>query len=148
MSGERTPYPFRESNPDSFASAFSPDGRWLAYCSTASGERQVYVEPFPGPGGKWQVSPAGGCYPRWRRDQKELFYLSTDNKMMAVEVKANGSSFVTGAVTPLFEAQLYRIFTGAYDVSADGQRFLIISDPGQPDASITLVQNWAAEMKK
>ena len=147
LSGERKPYPF-QIKPDSFASAFSPDGKWLAYCSTASGERQVYVEPFPGPGGKWQVSPASGCYPRWRRDQKELFYLSTDNKMMASEVKANGSSFVIGAVTPLFEAQLYRIVTGAYDVSADGQRFLVISNPGQPDASITLVQNWDVELKK
>ena len=148
LGGERKPYPFRESQATSFASAFSPDGKWLAYCSSATGEQQVYVEPFPGPGGRWQASPAGGCFPRWRRDQQELFYLSTDNKMMAAEVKASGLSVAVGAVIPLFETQLYRTVTGAFDVTADGQRFLLISNPGQPNASITLVENWDAELKK
>jgi Tol biopolymer transport system component len=148
LRGERKPYPLLESQGTSFVSVFSPDGKWLAYCSSASGEQQVYVVPFPGPGGKWQVSAAGGCYPRWRGDQKELFYLSTDNKMMPVEVKASGSSFAIGAETPLFEAQLYRTVLSAYDVTVDGQRFIVVYDPGQPNATITLVANWEAELKK
>jgi Tol biopolymer transport system component len=143
------PYPLLpESQGSAVTSVFSPDGKWLAYCSAASGEQQVYVIPFPGPGGKWQVSSTGGCYPRWRSNQKELFYLSSDNKMMAAEVQTSGSSFAIGAVNPLFEAQLYRTVISGYDITPDGQRFIVVYDPGQPNASIALVQNWNAELNK
>jgi hypothetical protein len=80
---------------------------------------------FPGRGGKWQISTGGGCYPRWRHDEKELFYLSADNKIVAAAVSAGRSSFVIGAVTPLFETPISRAFIGAYDVAGDGQRFII-----------------------
>jgi serine/threonine protein kinase len=148
LSGERKPTPFLQSQFTSFLSAFSPDGKWLAYCSSETGEQKVYVVPFPGPGGKRQVSPAGGCYPRWRHDEKELFYLSPDNKIMAATVSVSGSSFTTGAVTPLFDTPVYRTFFGAYDVTADGQRFIIPYEPGQSNTVITLVENWDAELKK
>jgi len=147
-SGERKPSPFLQSQSSALLSAFSPDGKWLAYCSSETGEEKVYVVPFPVPGGKWQVSPGGGCYPRWRHDEKELFYLSTDNRIMAAAVSASGSSFAIGAVTPLFETPVSREIFGAYDVTANGQRFIIVYEPGQPNATITLVENWDAELKK
>src|SRR5215470_14918705 len=147
-SGERKPSPFLQSQSSSFLSAFSPDGKWLAYCSSETGEQKVYVVPFPVPGGKWQVSPGGGCYPRWRHDEKELFYLSADNKVMAAAVSASGASFTIGAVTPLFETPIYRTFFGAYDVAADGQHFIIPYEPGQSNTIITLVENWDAELRK
>ena len=148
LTGERKPIPFLQSQFTANLSSFSPDGKWLAYCSTESGEQKVYVVPFPGPGGKWQVSPGGGCYARWRRDGKELFYLSPDNRIMAAEVKTDGSSFAIGAVKPLFETRVYRSTFGGYDVTADGQRFIICYEPGHPNVAITLVENWDSELKK
>ncbi|HXW94061.1 MAG TPA: hypothetical protein VEK33_26160, partial [Terriglobales bacterium] len=148
FAGDRKPSPFVQSQFTAFVSVFSPNGKWLAYCSTESGEQKVYVVPFPGSGGKWQVSQGGGCYPRWRRDGKELFYLSPDNRIMAAEVKTDGSSFGIGPVKPLFEASVYTSILGGYDVAADGRRFIICYEPGQPNVAITLVENWDAEPKK
>jgi Tol biopolymer transport system component len=147
LSGERKPYPFLQSQFTQIIASFSPDGRWVAYCSNESGEFKVYVVPFPGPGGKWQVSAGSGCTPRWRRDGKELFYLSLDNKLMAAEARASGSSFEVGALHTLFETRPSTGF-GGYDVTADGQRFVINYSGGQPTAAITLVVNWPAEVKK
>jgi len=150
FAGDRKPSPFvAQSQFTAFVSVFSPNGKWLAYCSTESGEQKVYVVPFPGLGGKWQVSPGGGCYPRWRRDGKELFYLSPDNRVMAAEVKTDGSSFGIDAVKPLFETRVYSsIEGGGYDVAADGQRFIICNEPGQPNVAITLVENWPFLLRK
>jgi Tol biopolymer transport system component len=149
LSGERKPFAVQQDPVFTMLrAAFSPDGKWLAYCSSEAGELRVYVVPFPGPGGKWQVSAGGGDSPRWRRDGRELFYLSLDNKIMAAEVKTVGSSFSIGDVKPLFETQVYRAIVGAYDVTADGQRFLVVYEPGQPNAAISLVENWDAELKK
>jgi len=149
MVGERKPSSFLLSPFAMLFSAFSPNGKWLAYCSTESGEPKTYVVPFPGPGGKWQVSPGSGCYnPRWRRDGKELFYLSADNKIMAAEVNASGASFTIGAVNPLFETRVYRSNFGGFDVTADGQHFIICYEPGQPNVAITLIENWDAALRK
>jgi len=126
---------------------FSPDGRWLAYTSDESGRPEVYVQPFPGHGGKWQISTAGGGQPVWNRNGKELFYASADNKLMAVDVKAD-SSFEVGTPRALFDVHLKSINGWKYDISPDGQRFLantVIEVKANP---ITLVLNWAAEAKK
>ncbi len=147
LEGERKPFLFQKSDFAEREASFSSDGKWAAYCSNESGEYKVYVVPFPGPGGKWQVSPAGGCGPRWRHDDKEIFYLSSDNKMMATEVKASGSSFEVGATHALFATRPYGVF-GRFDVSPDGQRFAIPYEAGQPSAAITLVVNWPAALKK
>jgi Tol biopolymer transport system component len=147
LEGERKPYLFHASQFSEREAAFSPDGKWVAYCSNESGDYKVYVVPFPGPGGKWQVSPEGGCGPRWRRDGKEIFYLSSDNKMMVTEVKSSGSSFEIGSTHALFSTRAYGVF-GRFDVSADGQRFAIPFEAGQPSAAIALVVNWPAELKK
>jgi len=122
--------------------------RNIALALTTPGGIGRGIVPFPGPGGKWQVSSGGGDYPRWRRDGRELYYLALDNKIMAAEVKATGSSFAIGAVKPLFKTRAYLSTIGAYDVTADGQRFIIAYEPEQPNAAITLVENWDAELKK
>jgi hypothetical protein len=109
---------------------------------------EVYVVPFPGPGGKRQVSTGGGSQPSWRRDAKEIFYLAQDNKLMAAEVKIVGTSLDIGKVGALFDAQPFRSGGWVYDVSADGQRFIYLYEPGQPGAALTLVVNWDAELKK
>jgi hypothetical protein len=102
---------------------------------------EVYAVPFPGPGGKRQISTGGGCQPTWRRDAKEIFYLALDNKLMAAEVKMTGSNLEVGAVNPLFETRLFRGGGWSYDAAADGQRFVVNYSPEQPAAAITLVVN-------
>ena len=132
---------------------FSPDGRWMAYASNETGSWEIYVSPFPSATGKWQVSSAGGEEPRWRHDGKELFYLSAEGKMMALAVTP-GASFKAGSPVALFQTTHRRQPVSAqdqfsYDVSGDGQRFLIITKVDEANAapsSITL--NWASEMEK
>ena len=127
-------------------SRFSPDGRWIAYDSNESGRTEVYVRPFPAGSGTWQVSTAGGALPNWRRDGKELFYMSPDFKLMAVPVSAD-AKFHTGAPVPLFA-----VHPGAgtvYDFSSDGQRFLVNSlpsDVGSPPLDLFI--HWTALLGK
>ncbi|MFY9530945.1 MAG: protein kinase, partial [Candidatus Acidiferrales bacterium] len=148
LGGDRKPFPFLQSQFAEVLARFSPDGKWVAYCSLESGRMEVYVRPFPGPGGKWQVSTEGGYLPRWRRDGKEIFYLSPDNKLMVAEVREGGSSFEVGKVHALFEIRPYGQ-RGSYDVTADGQRFIILDYAReQSTAAITLVVNWPADLKK
>jgi serine/threonine protein kinase/Tol biopolymer transport system component len=149
MTGGAKPYPLLQSEFSEFHGRFSPDGRYFAYVSTESGRPEVYVQSFPPAGGKWQISTEGGAQPHWRRDGKELFYLSADRKMMAVEVKLEGS-FDSGVPTTLFQT-LVSGFTSPnrYDVSADGQRFLVNSAVEEASKTpISLVLNWASTLKK
>jgi eukaryotic-like serine/threonine-protein kinase len=148
LNGEQKPYTFLQSQFSEILPVFSPDGKWVAYCSNESGEMKVYVVPFPGPGGKWQVSPLGGYAPRWRRDGKEIFYISSDNKIMAAEVNGSASSFMVGNVKQLFDTRVVRVGVGPFDVTADGQRFIIAYEPGESTAAVTLVTNWNAELRK
>jgi serine/threonine protein kinase/Tol biopolymer transport system component len=148
LSGDRKPVPFLQTPFNEYDGQFSPDGRWVAYGSDESGKDEVYVAPFPGPGGKWQISTAVGTYPRWRRDGTEIFYLAPDNKLMAAAVNGKGSRFEVGAVKPLFETRALDPTRNCYAVSADGQRFLINTDPQTTSAPITVVFNWAAGLKK
>ena len=123
----------------------SPDGHWIAYESNESGRFEVYVAPFPGPGGKRQVSTAGGAGPRWRADVKELFYRAADNRLMVAEVDARGGALEVKKVSPLFGP-----IVGAtgYDVSADGRRFLmLVPVGGEADTPLTVVRNWTAGIK-
>jgi len=126
-------------------SQFSPDGRWLAYNSNESGRSEVLVVPFPGPGGKVRISTGRGDNARWRRDGKEIFYLA-GNTLMAAEVTANGSRFEVGAVQRLFEVPMVDGYW-PYDVSPDGQRFLVNTLEGAV-APLTIVVNWPAGLKK
>ncbi len=152
VTGDRKPMPVVNTKGERTAGQFSPDGRWVAYSSNESGKREVVVTPFPGPGGKWQVSTAGGSEPRWRRDGRELFYLAPDGKLMAVEVQ-QGPTFEAGVAKPLFQTRAREHVssndTFSYDVSADGQRFLVNTDVGEAISSpLTVVFNWVAELKK
>ena len=129
---------------------FSPDGRWAAYSSNEAGSWEVYVSPFPTANSKWQVSREGGQEPRWRRDGKELFYLSGDGKLMAVPVKT-GSNFEAGPATALFQTRArqpisaFEVFS--YDVTADGQKSLINARSDEP-APLSVLLNWASEMER
>jgi serine/threonine protein kinase len=143
--GASKPYPFLRTEFNEQDPQFSPDGHWIAYESNESGRYEVYVVPFPGPGGKRQVSTAGGTGPRWRADGKELFYGAADKRLMAAEVDAKGGAFEVKKVEPLFGP----IFGGErYDVSADGQRFLtLVPVGGETDTTLTVVQNWTTGIK-
>jgi serine/threonine-protein kinase len=129
---------------------FSPDGRWLAYASDESGRFEVYVQAYPGPGGKWQISTDGGTGPIWNRSGLELFYRSA-NKLMAVNVTTH-PSFSSGKPKMLFEGSFLSegpVFP-SYDVSPGGQRFLMIQpvDQGQTASTqINVVLNWTEELK-
>jgi Tol biopolymer transport system component len=150
LSGDHKPVPFLNTKFDVAFGQFSPDGRWVAYRSDESGRNEVYVAPFPGPGEKWQISTAGGTLPRWRRDGTEIFYLAPDNKLMVATVNGKGASFEVRAVNPLFETRIALGGRYQYDVSPDGQRFLINTLPEQAASAdpITVVLNWTAGLKK
>jgi Tol biopolymer transport system component len=136
--------PFNESVP-----SFSPDGHWLAYISDESGHFEVYVQAYPGPGGKWQISTEGGSEPVWNPNGRELFYRSGD-KMMAVDI-ATQSGFIVSKPRMLFEGRY--LSTPAtfpnYDVSPDGQHFLMLKPSEQAARTqINVVLNWFEELKQ
>jgi Tol biopolymer transport system component len=148
----RKAQPFLQTKFNEAAPQFSPDGHWLAYVSDESGRKEIYVQPYPGPGGKWQISTEGGVEPLWNRNGRELFYRS-GKKMMAVEIVTK-PSFSPGTPKVLFEGQyqsLPTISTPNYDVSPDGQRFLMLKPVEQVQAAptqINVVLNWFEELKR
>ena len=151
--GERKPFPFAQTAFDEENGQFSPDGHWIAYQSNESQRNEIYVAPFRGTegsaGGKRQISTAGGSAPRWRQDGKEIFYLGPDNRLMAADVNAKGTTLEVGAVRPLFGPLSLGGGFSQYDVSADAQRFLfaIASEQGATQP-LTLVKNWTAALQK
>jgi Tol biopolymer transport system component len=152
LSGAQGPFPVVQTRFNEDEGQFSPDGRWIAYTSDESGGDEIYLEPFPGSGSRWQVSTAGGGQPRWRRNGKELFYIARDAKLMAVpiDLPSSGKTPVVGAPIPLFATRLAS--RGArkqqYAVAEDGQRFLMNTGIDEATASpITIVQNWMAGLK-
>jgi len=148
MTGDRKPYPFLATEADEADAAFSPDGRWLAYFSDESGRPELYVVPFPGPGGKWQLSSSGafgGAW--WNPDGKELAYVSADLKMTSVDVNGKGNEFAIGATrTLLGDRPLTNVRGGTW--SRDGRRVLLAVLPGDAAAPLTLVENWAADLRR
>jgi serine/threonine protein kinase len=128
----------------------SPDGHWLLYSSMESGRSEVYVTSFPGIKGTWQVSSGGGSAPQWRRDGRELYFISQNGFLMAAEIKASNGSFVLGAVKQLWERRVNPdLFQGQYAVSPDGQRFYVSAmKEGMIHSPLTLLNNWPAELKK
>ena len=144
--------PFLTGNFAYRSGQFSPDQKWVAYSSNESGKWEVYVTSFPDAKGKWQVSSGGGVQPRWRGDGKELFYLSADGKLMAAPIRA-GATFDAGAPVVLFQANAKEPVATSeqlmYDVSKDGQRFLINTQVRNADTQpMTVVLNWLAGLTK
>ena len=148
---DRKAQPFLQTSFNESVPLFSPDGHWIAYISDESGRFEVYVQPYPGPGGKFQISAEGGMEPVWNPNGRELFYRSGE-KMMAVDV-ATQPSFSAGKPHLLFEGPYLptRLTFPNYDVSRDGQSFLMLKPVEQSEAAptqINVVLNWFEELKQ
>ncbi|MBI4263725.1 MAG: hypothetical protein HY657_05080 [Acidobacteria bacterium] len=122
----------------------------MAYASDESGPLEVYVQSVPAGTGRWQISPNGGFEPRWRADGRELFYVAADRRLMSVTVAETGGALQAGVPRPLFATEIDVnpvSYPSQYDVSRDGQRFLIKRPAlGDTPAPITLVFNWASAL--
>jgi hypothetical protein len=154
--GERKPFPAVVNQSDSGLGDFSPDGRWIAYVSAEAGQEDVYVAPFRDAGEKVRVSNTGLAQnvngvtapPRWRSNGREICYLDAAGMLTAASVRISNHSVAVEKITPLFKltpAQGTRIF---WDVSADGERFLVTANEQQASAPVTLVINWSALLNK
>jgi hypothetical protein len=141
--------PLIEGEPDEGDGVFSPDGRWIAYVSSEAGPLNVYVRPLGRPGPPRRISAEGGSHPRWRRDGRELFYVSPAGLLMAVPILSR-DTLGTGAAQNLFRVAVPNLGRGyadpsPYDVAPDGQRFLVaVTEREMP--VLTLIQNWAARL--
>src|SRR5882762_11937504 len=159
LRGDGTPRPLDDSKYAQGSPKFSPDGRWLGYCSNESGKAQVYVQAFPGPGPKIQVSNDGGTDPVWKRNGGELYYRNGDS-MMAVPV-STAATFKAGRPQELWKGPYSHGMSSScgapgatssnYDVTADGNRFLMIKDEDRDRVTskeIVVVQGWADEVRR
>ncbi len=153
--GGRTPHLFEPSRFSQLSPSVSPDERWIVYQSAESGRNESYVQSFPAPGGgKWQISKDGGLFPRWGRDGREVVYYAPDGRLMAVPI-AGTTALEIGTALPLFEPHLLNgpnnvsNFRHQYDVTRDGQRFLL-NVPLEQSASspITVVLNWTTALSR
>jgi hypothetical protein len=145
--GDRKALPYLQTEFNEAWAKLSPNGQWLAYTSDETKRNEVYVQTFPNPGRKWQVSTNGGTRPVWSRDGKELFFSDLGRKMMAVEVKS-GAKFEAGVPKPLFDTRFAPGNGTWFEVDKDG-RFLIprLVEEG-PVVPISVVVNWTAGLKK
>ena len=157
---DRKPRLFVQAPAAAYDGQFSLSAGWVAYTSGESGRDEVYVVPFdaakvlstsPGSvvasgGGKWQISASGGRFPRWRKDDKEIFFLSPDNQMMAAQVEDRGNGLEVRPVQALFRAAVSPSFS-PYDVTPDGKRF-VINTLREQNTPLTLMVNWMANLKK
>jgi Tol biopolymer transport system component len=144
LGGERKPQPLLQTDFNESEARLSPDGRWMAYVSDESGRDEVYVRAFPQADGRWQVSAAGGRRPRWRRDGRELFYISADRHLVAVDT-LSGPPFRSGAPRTVFVMGR----ADEYDVVGDGHRFLaktLLNDARRNGLQVIL--NWAEELRR
>jgi len=138
------PHPFVDTEAKEEYGRLSPDGHWMLYTSDESGREEIYVAPFPGPGGKWQVSLAGGTRGWWVGGGAEIVFLAPDRTLMSMAVRTTGSSFEADTSRPLFRALL----SGSIAVTSDGQRFLMGMRPEDDQTPpLTLVTNWAGALK-
>src|SRR5215471_7841647 len=146
MEEEHKPYPYLQGQFQELHPAFSPDGKWLAYTSTESGRREVYVQRFPGPGEKAQVSTDGGAYATWSRDGRRLIYESSDT-LWAVDVTSS-PTFRVGKAHVLYQGQTWNEAAGPnYALSPDGKRFVVVErSKDSAETNINVVLNWNEEL--
>jgi Tol biopolymer transport system component len=145
--GEPKPYlrtPFSE-----WSGRFSPEPnpRWMAYQSDESGRDEIYIQAFPEARGKRKISTGGGRFPHWGPGGRELFYVSLDGKLMAVSLRLAGDALEPSSARELFAVPAAEGGVGVYDVSPDGQRFLV-AQPQQASQGLTVIVNWPALLKK
>jgi len=145
--GDKKPFRVAQVDANQYDGNFSPDGHWLAYFSYETGQPEVFVVPFPGPGGKYQISHGGGWLIRW--DKKGNFYfLSPGNQLMKAELNLSAQSLEVKSLRPLFQVDLLDLAAPLFDVSSDGQRVLAVTPAREESSSIGLLLNWRALMKK
>jgi Tol biopolymer transport system component len=151
VEGARGPYPLLQAPLNQDYPRFSRSGRLLSYQAEDSGRPKVFVMPYPATGDKWEISPDGGAQPIWRADGAELFYVAPDNSVMAVDVRAEQATVQFGTPRRLFRAPIVvlpaRQPSWTWDVSPDGQRFLLILGIDD-EAPVTLVTNWQSDLAK
>jgi serine/threonine-protein kinase len=133
---------------------FSPDGRWIAHSSNETGTTEIYVRPFPvGSGGKWQISSGGGRYAFWSKNGRELFYETTDGRIMAMDYTVNGASFVPGQARVWYEKPIFDPGAGNLDLAPDGKRFAVLTVPEAPAGEkgtvhVTMLLNFFDEVRR
>jgi Tol biopolymer transport system component len=145
LEGDRIPWVYLNTPFDERQAQFSPDGRWVAYHSNESGRYEIYVRPFPKPGGQWQISAGGGISPRWRRDGRELYYIAPDNRLMAVSISTKGATLDPAAPVALFPTRLFAgpgAFAAQYAVAPDGRFLINAAAENAAPLPITLLLNW------
>jgi hypothetical protein len=137
--------------------AFSSDGRWLAFALGETGRSEVYLRPFPGPGGRWRISAGGGSFPIWSRNGRELFFLSADQRIMVVDYTAKGDSFVAGKPRAWSEKRVLLKEGGGpfppYALAPDGKRFAVLLYPDgtveqQRATQLTFLLNFFDELRR
>ncbi|HEV8481183.1 MAG TPA: hypothetical protein VGR66_10355, partial [Candidatus Eisenbacteria bacterium] len=150
LSGDRKAVPLLQGPYDESQAHVSPDGRWLAYTSHETGRDEIYVQSFPQPSGKWQISTRGGTDAQWNPNGHELFYISPDQQMMVMDVPT-GPTFQVSVPRPLFPIRV-SVPTGPrnhYAVGADGSYFYVIAPlGGQTTSLMTVILNWPSEVAR
>lgn len=148
VAGVSKPFPVAETKFNERDGQFSPDGKWIVFQSDESGRFEVYVQPFPGPGGKLQISSNGGAMARWRDDGRELFYIGLDDQLMSASIRTVGNTLDVGTPTPLFLTRVggaqQANSLAQYVPSRDGKRFLMNTLADEEVSPITVVLNWKA----
>jgi len=150
LAGDKKPVQVGSPNGYSGEGTFSPDGNYIAFTSDRSGRYEVYVQPISAGAGDTPVSIHGGGTPRWRGDGKEIFFVNGDADLMAVDIKL-GNAVSVGTPHKLFRFDSrdgYEVARNGYDVTSDGQRFLIVSPVKEFNSPITVVLNWWAELER
>ena len=129
---------------------FSPESppRWVAYQSDETGQNEIYVQSFPEPRGRVRISSGGGQYPEWGADSRELFYVSPENKLMAVTLKLGANSLEPSVPRELFAMPAMEIGFSPFEVAPDGQRFLVRATARQAGAPLTVIVNWPTLLRK
>jgi Tol biopolymer transport system component len=150
----RKPEAFLRTPADEMVPIFSPDGRWIAHRSNELGINEIYVRPFPpGNGGRWQISTGGGLYPRWSNNGRELFYETADYRIMVMDYKVDGASFVPGKSRLWSDQQLFYTGISNMDLAPDGKHFVVFSTPeatggDKGSVRVTMLLNFFDEVRR